>query len=218
MFYGIINLTAVVENSYLFPLTEIYRQIPSSAAGSLGLLILAFLPTVLQVIGIYIIVSRGLWTLARDNALPFSNVFGRISHKHRNPFNSIVLCAGICTVLGFIYLGSSTAFSAFVGSFVLLSSLSYLMAILPHLLSKRSRIPPGWFWMKGGIGYAVNGFSCVYLMAFVVIFCFPFALPATAGTMNYASLMTGSLSLFIAIFWYWRRKEYLGPQALERHV
>ena len=103
------------------------------------------------------------------------------------------------------------AFNAFVGSFVVLSTLSYLMAILPHLLSKRANVTPGWFWMKGSIGFIVNGVACLYIVAFIVIFCFPFALPFDAETMNYTSLITGGLSLFVAIFWFIRKGTYEGP-------
>ena len=212
--YGISDLPGVLNSTYLFPLTDIYRQVTNSAAGAFGLLLLAFVPSVLTIISVYITVSRGLWTLARDNAAPFSPLFGRINHKHRNPFNSILLCAIMVMLLGFIYLGSSTAFNAFVGSFVMFSSLSYLMAILPHLLSKRSKITPGWFWMKGITGFVVNGIACLYIVAFTVIFSFPFSLPVTAGTMNYTSLITGGLSLFIAAFWFQRKRDYVGPQDL----
>lgn len=36
MFYGINDLTAVLESPYLFPLTEIYRQATGTVAGALG--------------------------------------------------------------------------------------------------------------------------------------------------------------------------------------
>ncbi|PMD29967.1 amino acid transporter [Hyaloscypha variabilis F] len=211
IFYSINNLTAVQDNTYLFPLTEIYQQSTGSAGGSLGLLIVAFLPSVVSVFGCYLTASRVFWTLARDNATPFSGFFGRINQKQRNPFNSIVLCGVICTLLGCIYVGSQTAFNAFIGSFVVLSSLSYLAAILPHLLSRRSNVAPGWFWMKGATGFIVNGVSCLYIMAFVVIFCFPFSLPFDAATMNYTCLITGGLSVCVAIFWFWRKADYVGP-------
>ena len=200
-----------MSSPYLFPLTAIYRQATGSAGGSLGLLIVAFLPSLVAVIGCYLTASRVFWTLARDNATPFSGFFGRINQKQRNPFNSIVLCAVICTLLGCIYVGSQTAFSAFIGSFVVLSSISYLAAILPHLLSRRANIAPGWFWMKGATGFVVNAIACLYIMAFVVIFCFPFALPFDAASMNYTCLITGGLTVFVAIFWFWRQRDYVGP-------
>ena len=152
------------------------------------------------------------WTLARDNATPFAGTFGRVNTRFRNPFNAILFCGVIATLLGCIYLGSSTAFNAFVGSFVVLSSLSYLAAILPHLLRRRSGIEPGWFWMRGAVGFVVNGVACLYIIVFMVIFCFPFSMPVSAATMNYASLMTGGLSLFVAVFWVWQKGAYEGPK------
>ncbi|KAL8995734.1 MAG: hypothetical protein Q9169_004592 [Polycauliona sp. 2 TL-2023] len=213
IFYGLNDLDTVLEESNrYFPLAAIYRQITSSGGGTLGLLILSFLPLFIACIGLYLTSSRTLWTLARDNATPFSQFFSHVSPRYHNPANAIVFCAALTTVLGIIYVGSKTAFSAFVGSFVVLTTLSYLTAILPHLLTKRANITPGWFWMKGATGFVVNGISCVYIVVFIVIFCFPFALPVDAPTMNYASLITGGLTLFVGAFWFWRKGEYVGPK------
>ena len=211
IFYGISDLNAVLDSTYLFPLTSVYRQATNSAGGTLGLLMMSFLPFLLGLFGNYLTVSRMFWTLARDNAAPFATTFAKVSVKHRTPANSVLFCAGLSSILGCIYLGSSTAFNAFIGSFVVLSILSYLAAILPHLLSGRSGLTPGWFWMKGPTGFIVNTVACLFIIVFVVIFCFPFSLPVSAQTMNYASLMTGGLSLFVAAFWFWRMGEYRGP-------
>ncbi|KAI4152153.1 MAG: hypothetical protein LQ341_000766 [Variospora aurantia] len=213
IFYGLNDLDTVLEQSNrYFPLAAIYRQTTGSGGGTLGLLILSFLPLFIACVGLYLTSSRTLWTLARDNATPFSGFFSQINPRYRNPANAILLCACLTTVLGIIYVGSKTAFSAFVGSFVVLTTLSYLTAILPHLLTRRANITPGWFWMKGAVGYVVNAISCLYIVVFIVIFCFPFALPVGAPTMNYTSLITGGLTLFVAAFYMWRRKDYAGPQ------
>ena len=210
--YGINDLDGVLNSSFLFPLAEIYRQAAGTQAGSVGLLFLAFVPSFIACVGCSVTASRVFWTLARDRATPFSRFFSHVDKGRRNPFRSIFLSGVFCTVMGCIYVGSSTAFSAFVGSFVVLSTLSYLAAILPHLLSKRSNITPGWFWMKGMTGFVINGISCAYITAFVVIFCFPFSIPATAASMNYTSLITGGLSLFVLLFWFIQQSGYVGPK------
>lgn len=66
----------------------------------------------------------------------------------------------------------------------------------------------------------VNGISCAYIVVFNVIFCFPFSLPVDAANMNYASLITGGLSLFMLIFWFIRQSTYIGPRkvVLDAHV
>lgn len=158
-----------------------------------------------------------LWTLGRDNATPCSSWIGRISPHFNNPFNATVICGIAVSILGCIYVGSKTAFNAFVGSYVQLSTLSYLAAILPHLITGRKNVRPGYFWMKRGIAEIVLTFSCIYIMAFVVIFCFPFFVPTDAMTMNYASLMTGGLTIFIALMLL-VRKNYVGPQNVARRT
>lgn len=213
LLYAINDFSAVSASGNL-PIAEIYRQATGSRGGSLGLLILIFLPTFLCSIGCYITVGRMFWTLSRDNATPFSSHHASVHPTFRNPFNATLFCGLLCTVLGCIYVGSSTAFNAFVGCFVQLTTLSYLMAILPHLLSRRANVTPGWFWMSGKTGFVVNIVTCLSIVIFDVIFCFPYTLPVNAQSMNYSSLMTGGLSLFVAAWWFVRQSTYVGPKSV----
>ncbi|KAJ5682864.1 DsDNA-dependent ATPase (Rad54b) [Penicillium macrosclerotiorum] len=212
IFYSIQDLDAVTNSAYNFPLAEIYHQATGTRGGALGLLILAFLPTLVTASGCYITAGRTLWTISRDRATPFPKWLGHINTTFHNPFNATLVCGVLVTILACIYLGSTTAFSAFVGCFVQLSSLSYFMAIFPHILTRRSSFVPGCFFMNNTIGYIVNSLSCVYIIAFVIIFCFPYALPAEAASMNYASLMTGGLTIFVTIWWFVRQGSYEGPK------
>ncbi|KAG6809947.1 hypothetical protein H0H92_013983 [Tricholoma furcatifolium] len=212
IFYSIHDLDSVTSTTYNFPLAEIYHQATGSHGGALGLLIIAFLPTLVTAIGGYITAGRTLWTISRDHATPFPQWLSHINTTFHNPFNATLTCGVVITILACIYLGSTTAFSAFVGCFVQLSSLSYFMAIFPHIMTRRSSFIPGSFFMNNTIGYVVNFLSCIYILAFVVIFCFPYALPVEAASMNYASLMTGGLTIFVTIWWFIRRGSYEGPK------
>ena len=119
------------------------------------------------------------------------------------------------TCLGAIYVGSTTAFNAFVGSFVVFSTLSYVGAILPHLLTRRKYMNPGPFWMKGTPGLVMHALACGYMIVFIVIFCFPYALPTTAASMNYTVLVTGAETIVVSLFWLRKRSRgYQGPKAL----
>ncbi len=64
------------------------------------------------------------------------------------------------------------------------------------------------------LGYVVNGISCVYILVFVVIYCFPYSMPVSAGNMNYACLITGSMTIFSGIWWLVKGGSYIGPKAL----
>ncbi|KAI7508555.1 hypothetical protein KC364_g92 [Hortaea werneckii] len=122
-------------------------------------------------------------------------------------------CDAISNVLreGCIYLGSDTAFMAFVGSFAVLGFLSYISAILPHLLSRRQSVRPGKFSM-GSAGFVVNTVAVLFILAFTVIFCFPFALPVDAASMNYTCLIVGGFTILVAALWAFIQKGYVGPQ------
>ncbi len=202
-------------SSSAFPIAEIYVQATGSAAGTIGLLFLLLATAVLTSTCANITMGRGLWTLARDGATPFSGFLSRVSPGLGMPFNATIACAIVNTLLGCIYLGSTTAFSALIGSFVLLTTASYTAAILPNLLTGRRNIRYGPFHMKGWLGFVMNGIACAYMVVFFVIFCFPFYLPTSAKTMNYSSLIFGGLTIFVTA-WYFLggRKGYTGPQAI----
>ncbi len=226
IFYSITSLDDIT-GSPVFPLATIYQQATSSNGGTLGLLLVIFFPIFCTTIGTYITCGRTLWTLARDNATPYSGFLGTVSPRFKNPFNATVTCGVISTILGCIYVGSSTAFNAFVGSFVVLSTLSYLAAILPFIFSRRfsrsdtpggNGLKPGPFRMSGFVGYTVNIISCLYIVVFVVIYCFPYSMPVAADNMNYSCLILGAITIFVGCFWLYRRKAYIGPQGLLHEV
>ncbi|TKW48686.1 Choline transport protein [Colletotrichum tanaceti] len=208
--YAINDYDALFASPY--PIAEIYRQATGSAAGAAGLLALVLVCIGLTLVGLYITCGRTLWALARDGASPRSDVLGKVDRRLGMPVWSTVVSAVLVTVLGAIYVGSTTAFNAFVGSFILLSSSSYLAAILPNLLAGRTRVAYGPFHMRGWVGFAVNGFACAYMLVWFVIYCFPYALPTDAQSMNYACLIWGGLTAFVALWWLLvARKGYEGP-------
>jgi choline transport protein len=225
IFYSISDLELVLGSPY-FPLAQIYYQATLSSAGTLGLLFIIFFPIVCCCIGTYITAGRGVWTLAREEAIPFSKTLGKISPRFKNPFNATFLCGIFSTILAAIYVGSTTAFNAIVGSFVVLSTLSYLAAILPFILTRRfsfvthppgpfiNGMRPGSFQMSNAVGYTVDIISSAYIIVFVVIFCFPYSMPVTAVNMNYACVIIGGISMFAGVYWMVIRDEYIGPKVL----
>ncbi|KAK3713521.1 hypothetical protein LTR37_008479 [Vermiconidia calcicola] len=212
--YGIFDLSEITAAGTLFPLADIYVQVTGSAAATIGLLFLVLIPVNGSTCGCYLTSSRVFWTLARDRATPFSGFFSTINPRFKVPLNAIMLNATLCTVLGCIYLGNLTAFTAFVSSFVVLTSASYVCAILPNLLSGRSRLTPGPFWMKGAIGFVVNAVAGSYMLAFIVIFCFPFAMPVSPLYMNYTCVIFGGFTIIVGAFYLILKKNYEGPKVV----
>ena len=215
--YAINDLDSVAKSA--FPIGEIYAQATGTRAGTTGLLFILLVPMFLTALSSNIATGRGLWTLARDGATPFSGFLSKVSQTRGMPFNATIACAVLNTLLGCLYLGSTTAFNSILGSFVILTTASYTAAILPNLLTGRKNIRYGPFHMKGASGFIMNGIACAYMIVFCIIFCFPYYLPTSAQTMNYNSLIFGGLTLFVTL-WYFGggRKGYKGPQTIGGQV
>jgi amino acid transporter len=206
LFYAVTDLEAVMGDTTLFPLSSIYRQATGSRAGQMGLSMILFLPCFWAVVGAYVTAGRTLWTLGRDNATPFSKYIGALHPKYQNPYNATLAVCIVNSLIGLTYLGSTTAFNAFATSVLLLMITGYLAVIGAHLLSGRSRVRPGIFWMKGWIGTVVHTVSCLYTLCFTVIFSFPYSMPVAADTMNYSSLIFGGLTILVSVLWVWKMK------------
>jgi choline transport protein len=82
-----------------------------------------------------------------------------------------------------IALGSKTAFGDLAGSFIILSTASYVLAIAPHVLTGRKNVPPGWFWM-GKYGYVVNFIAVLLTIFFDIFFCFRSVFHLTLNELN----------------------------------
>jgi hypothetical protein len=213
LFYGISDIDAVFNSSIsYFPTAEIYLQATGSTAGAVGLIALLFLATFPTLIGTLTTGGRMWWSLARDNATPFAPFFARVHPTLDAPVNATVGMTVMVSCLGCIYVGSTTAFQALISSFIVLSTLSYAGAIVPHILTGRKKIVPGPFAMSGIWGYIVNIGSVIYIVVTVVFFCFPFVMPVTVQNMNYTSVITVGLMTLVAIWWFIRgNREYKGP-------
>lgn len=210
--YAINDYDALFESAY--PIAEIYRQATGSAAGAMGLLSLVMICISLTVVGLYITCGRTLWALARDGATPFPGVFGHVHKSLDMPLWTTVATCALVTVLGAIYVGSTTAFNAFVGSFILLSSSSFLACVLPNLLTGRKNIVYGPFHMQGAMGFVVNAVACIYMLTWGVIYCFPYSLPTSAESMNYTCVIWGGFTFLVGAWWIGSaRKGYQGPTA-----
>lgn len=216
LLYAITDWDAVLESSAAFPLAEIYHQATGSSAGAIGLTIVLLLPLLGSALGAMMTASRAFWTLARDGAVPFSDVFGRVHPRHRTPVAAILFVGCFCTAMGLIYLGSDVAFQAMVGSFAVLVALSYLAALVPYLLRGKAGIKKGPFSLGDGVfGFAVTAVSCLFLSVWVVFYCFPYAMPVAAADMNYSSVITAGLTALVGCWYLYVRKTYQGPPLLE---
>ena len=217
---AMLNAITSLDNVTSSPIAElalaaVCLQATGSRTGTTGLLVNFLLDLMVTLTGAYVTFGRMLRTPARDDTTPFSSITSRLFPTFRNPFSAILICGYCCTVRAVVYIGSGTAFSAFVGVLTTLTTMSYLAAILPHMVGRRQDVIPGPFWMPAPIGYTVMGIASAYIIVFNVLHCFPFALTVNAPTMNYSCLMASGLTIKVSLWDLWKRNHgYLGPRVV----
>ncbi|CAK7223856.1 hypothetical protein SEUCBS140593_005374 [Sporothrix eucalyptigena] len=200
IFYGTSDLASITDADPFCPIGDIYLQAAGSRAGAVGLLMVLVLPILCATSGCYVTTGRTIYALGRDGATPFASKIGSVSERWKSPLWATFACGIFMTVIGAIYVGSLTAFDAFIDSFAVLSTLSYLLAILPHMLTGRKTMKPGPFWM-GRWGWVVNAIACMYIVVSCIIYSFPYSLPTSAASMNYTVVITSGLSVLVGVWW-----------------
>ncbi|KAL1982354.1 hypothetical protein VTN96DRAFT_1385 [Rasamsonia emersonii] len=211
--YSITDINALLSGIDGYPLAAIYSQATGSAGGTFGLLFIIFCSSILCTVGTVLTISRTFWALARDNAVPFSSIFGRVNEGLSCPVYATLLCAIFATGLGAIPLGSDTAFLDLTGSFVILSTTSYAIPFAANLFSGRKYLPRGPFSLGKKIGYFVNATAVILITVFNIFYCFPYSLPTSAASMNYNSVILVGVFALSALLWLVHgMRNYAGPR------
>ncbi|KAF2804736.1 amino acid transporter [Mytilinidion resinicola] len=187
------------------PVIEVFYEATGSK-GATNLFIIVFaIVLLIAFFNVFASVSRLVWAFSRDNGLPFSSFFGKLSQVNtrlKMPLNALSL-VGICTLLlALINIGSATAFNAFISIVALGLYVSYILPILFFFLRRLSKNKPiyGPFRL-GAWGIPLNLFALCYIIFIVIWTPFPTALPVTRDTMNYAGPIMGAIIIGGLIDW-----------------
>ncbi|KAK9234614.1 choline transport protein [Lipomyces kononenkoae] len=216
--YAITDIDPLLSGINGYPLATIYFQATGSAGGTFGLLFIVFCSTIPCTVGTVLTNSRIFWALARDNAVPFSSLFGRVNENLSCPVYATLLCALFATGLGAIPLGSSTAFLDLAGSFVILSTVSYAIPLSSNMLTGRKYLPQGPFRL-GKAGYFVNGTAVLLITFFNIFYCFPYSIPTTTMIMNYNSVILVGVIALTGIWWIIHGlRNYPGPRLTHLYI
>jgi choline transport protein len=238
LFYSISDLDAVVNSNGSFPLAVIYSQATGTKGGAFCLLMIVFLSLLICLVGTLLTCGRIWWALARDNATPLPNFFSSVHEGLSCPIPATLLCSIISLGLGAIPVGSSSAFTDLTGSFIILTSVSYAIAIAPMLFTGRKYLPNGSFKL-GSAGFVLNAAAVIFIIIFDIMYCFrkclvdetwgsrwrhantatAFGLPTTVQTMNYNSVILVGVVALTAVWWFVHgARKYPGPKIAQFYV
>ncbi|KAI6088062.1 amino acid transporter [Hypoxylon rubiginosum] len=216
--YAITDISALQGGINTYPLAVIYQQATGSPAATFGLLFIIFVGSMCCCVGTVLTNSRTYWALARDNAVPFSNVFGEVNEGLSCPVYATLFVSVVATGLGAIPLGSSSAFLALTGSFIVLTTVSYAIPFAANVITGRKYFPAGPFYL-GKAGFVINLIAVLLIALFDVLFCFPYEIPTTSEAMNYNSVVLVGTICLSAIWWFLHaRRNYPGPKVMQLYI
>jgi len=240
--YAITDISQLQGGINTYPLAGIYQQATQSAGATFGLLFILFLTSFCCCLGTVLTNSRTYWALARDNAVPFSSFFGRVNESLSCPVEATIFVSVVATGLGAIPLGSSSAFLALTGSFIVLTTVSYAIPFTANMITGRKYFPAGPFHL-GRLGNVINLIAVLLIAMFDIFFffrkCLPssppenktsppltdrgthtaYELPTTVESMNYNSVILVGTVAVSAIWWLVHAtRHYPGPKVMRLYI
>ncbi|KAF4970416.1 hypothetical protein FZEAL_10040 [Fusarium zealandicum] len=163
--------------------------------------------------------SRLTWSFARDRGLPYGAYFSHVDPYWQVPGRALILQAAVITLVGLLYLFSSTALEAILGVSTIALTISYAIPIGVLMAVGRENLPSGGEFCLGKIGPILNGVSIVYSIITTVFFFFPGTPSLAPADMNYAIAVFGVMLIIALGFWVVKgRKSFLQTEVLSDHV
>ncbi|GES64997.1 choline transport protein [Aspergillus terreus] len=214
--YSWADVSASLDTPTGYPIYYIWEKATQSPAAATVFMAATFVVSCVALNAVHQTSSRLTWSFARDEALFFSRKLVSVSPSLGVPVYSIILDGVLVGLVGIVYVCSSTAFNAFIGSTVMVAQISFAVPAALLLVRRRSStfLPPTRpFRLPNIVGYVVNVMTIVWAIVITVFFCFPTSLPVTGGNMNYAAVVLVVMLILGVINWFvYARKWYHGPR------
>ncbi|CAH0023191.1 unnamed protein product [Clonostachys rhizophaga] len=189
-----------------FPFMEIFLSVTDTRAGATVMsLVICAVATAAVTAGVTS-TSRTLWAFARDQATPYHEQLSKVNQTLQIPVNAIVVITVLQAILGFIYLGNSTAFNAILSMAIIGMYLSYVLPIGYMLFFGRRKLQKseyGSFRLGAFFGPSLNIISIIWMIVCMIFSTFPTTMPVTAGNMNYSTVVMAAWLLFGGIYYVW---------------
>jgi choline transport protein len=214
LLFGLGDLGGLLETTTGFPFMQLFLNTTKSTAGAS---IMSMIPTVIAIAANaagLASTSRTFWAFARDEAIPASGFFAHVDTHFKIPLRMVILVSILQLLLGFIYLGSTTAFNAILSMSIIGMYLSYALPIMYMLFYGRSSRTylPGPFNLNATMGKLLNVAALLWLIVAIFFSTWPNFYPVTAANMNYSTVvLAGWVAVGAVYYAVAGRKKYEGP-------
>ncbi|KAL2814305.1 amino acid/polyamine transporter I [Aspergillus granulosus] len=198
------------------PVIQIFYDSTGSKVGA------CFMASMITVINLVCAVSllaegsRSLFAFARDNGLPFSKVWSRVTSKRHIPLNAIFVTVLVQIAFNSIYFGTVTGFNTIISisttGFYISYALPLLSRLLGYITNHRTTAFTGSFALALPLSLGLNALGLLFLLFAFVTFNFPSMAPVNDENMNYTSAAIGVIALVGIGTWITSaRKKFTGP-------
>ncbi|GKU20454.1 unnamed protein product [Fusarium langsethiae] len=215
LLYSAGPLETLVKTPTGYPFMQIFLDATKSEIGTTLLSLLIILVAGAATVAGTTSTSRTLWAFARDRSTPFDKQLSKVNQRYEVPIYAVVVTVVLQIVLGFIYLGNTTAFNAFLSMAIIGMYTSYALPIVAMLIA-RKRLQSvnafGAFKLGRVAGPILNVISLIWIIVVVVFSVFPSVMPVTAQNMNYSIVVMAAWVLAGWLYYVvWGKKKYQVP-------
>ncbi|KAI4599993.1 hypothetical protein KJ359_001094 [Pestalotiopsis sp. 9143b] len=215
MVYCVQDFDTVISTTTGIPIYELWYQATSSRIAATFFLCLLLLAVIFALNGAHQTASRLTWSFARDSACWGDFLIRRMHPDLEVPVYALLTNFGIMFVIGCVYLGSTSAFNAIIGTGLTLQHITYAVPAVLVIYRKRSKkvLPRDRaFAVPDVLGYVANVVTVLTAVLALVFYNFPTMLPST----DYGAAVLAVMALFGLINWVGHaRKHFQGPRLAE---
>ncbi|PYH77017.1 hypothetical protein BO82DRAFT_406628 [Aspergillus uvarum CBS 121591] len=147
--FSITDVSAITSSATRVPVLEIIRLGTGSNAAAIAFCLILIINNATSALGSAVTMSRQGYAFARDGGLFWNAQLTKRSSNSNLPFWSITLPSLVCALVGLIYLFSSSAYNAFVGSQVTCMIISFGSPALILLITGGQLLPACDRWNFG---------------------------------------------------------------------
>lgn len=192
--------TTIADHPSGLPFIGLAQQIVG-LQGAFALVALFTIISIGQNISVATTASRMTWGFARDGGFPWSRYFSHVDPTWKAPVRATWAQGFIISLVGVLYLFSTTVLQAIVSVSSIALMISYGLPIATLLIIGRDKLNPGPFRL-GKWGTALNYVSVVTCTVVSIFFFFPSTPKPGGSDMNYAIAVFGAMMLVSLTFWF----------------
>jgi choline transport protein len=207
------DLAAVLATPTGYPFIQVFYNSTQSITGATVMASTVIAVWILSNGALIATMSRLLYAFARDDGLPSSDWFSKVSPRWGVPLNAIMGTCVFSTALALINTGSTTALLSIMSLCVNAVLFSYICAIgciLWRRCAKKPLLPS--IFSLGKWGLLVNISAEIFLLTLYIVSFFPSYPTADLAAMNWSVVMNGGVLVFsTAYYFFYGRYKYVGP-------